>query len=316
VLFLVGFVGCSGPAADEVGAAGGAASLPPSSGGTPNAGGSETNVSTTTGGAGAPAQAGASAGGLPNGGNSSGGAAGLNAGGSSSGAGASGTAGASNGAGGAGIDPALLPPVTLHLAGDSTVMTYAAGSLQEGWGQELGQFLLAKVSIDNQALGGASVQTFYTSRWQNIIGKLHAGDYVAAAFGANDSGTVAGRHVDPPDFQAMFAKMADEVSAKQATFIAVTPSALQQWSGGVEGNQRLEPYVTVLHTFAEASDVALVDLNARSVEFLNQIGQEAAKQIYIDGDKAHFTKKGATQMAELVAQELKRSGSPLGAYVK
>ena len=49
---------------------------------------------------------------------------------------------------------------------------------------------------------------------------------------------------------------------------------------------------------------------------LNQIGQEAAKQIYIDGDKAHFTKQGATQMAKLVAAELKRVGSPLGAYVK
>jgi hypothetical protein len=57
-------------------------------------------------------------------------------------------------------------------------------------------------------------------------------------------------------------------------------------------------------------------LNARSLEFLNQIGQEAAKQIYIDGDKAHFTKKGAIQMAQFVAQELKRVGSPLGAYVK
>lgn len=230
-----------------------------------------------------------------------------------------GSGGVSPGSGGGGstsVDPEKLPPVTLHLAGDSTVMTYAADSLQEGWGQELPQFLLAKVTIDNQALGGSSVKTFYTGRWKNIMGNLHAGDYVAAAFGANDSGTVAGRHVDPPDFQAMFATMADEVAAKQATFIAVTPSALQQWSGGVEGNERLGPYVTVLHSFAEASGVKLADLNARSLEFLNQIGQEAAKQIYIDGDKAHFTKKGATQMAQFVAQELKRVGSPLGAYVK
>ncbi len=259
-----------------------------------------------SGGAGTTARAGA--GGQPNdgsagGGSANGGSAGLSNGGTS-------------GGGASSVDPELLPPVTLHLAGDSTVMTYAAGSLQEGWGQELSQFLLAKVSIANQALGGASVQTFYAGRWQNLMSNVRAGDYVAAAFGANDSGSVEGRHVDPPDFQAIFAKMADEVRAKQATFIAVTPSALQEWSGGVEGNERLEPYVTVLHGFAAASGVELVDLNARSLEFLNQIGQEAAKQIYIDGDKAHFTKKGATQMAELVAQELRRIGSPLGAYVK
>ena len=56
----------------------------------------------------------------------------------------------------------------------------------------------------------------------------------------------------------------------------------------------------------------LADLNARSIEFLNQIGQEAAKEIYIGGDKAHFTKKGATKMAELVADELVAHRQPAG----
>ena len=74
--------------------------------------------------------------------------------------------------------------------------------------------------------------------------------------------------------------------------------------------------VDVQNDFADAKGVKLADLNARSIEFLNQIGQEAAKEIYIGGDKAHFTKKGATKMAELVAHELSRIGSPLGAYVK
>ncbi len=239
-------------------------------------------------------------------------------GGSTAGGGGVGVGGAAAaaGAGGVGVDPAALPSVTLHLAGDSTVMTYAADSAQEGWGQELPQFLSNKVSLDNQALGGSSVQTFYTARWQNILGKLHVGDYVMAAFGANDSGSVAGRHVDPPDFQAQFAKMADEVLAKHATFIVVTPSALQEWTAGLEGNQRLGPYVSVLHALATEKPLPLVDLNARSIELLDQVGQTAAKAIYINGDKAHFTQQGATQMAQLVTQELQRIGSPLGAYVK
>jgi lysophospholipase L1-like esterase len=309
---LLGLVGCAGsPARDDVAAEGGTGSQPAPSGGASDAGGSPSSAG-NGGSAGVPS---GGAAGSAQAGGGTGGTGGLSTGGTGGAGGAAGHTSAGEGGGG-GVDPALLPPVTLHLAGDSTVMTYAASSLQEGWGQELPQFLLTKVTIDNQAIGGASVQTFYTGRWQNIMSNLRAGDYVAAAFGANDSGTVAGRHVDPPDFQAMFAKMADEVRAKQATFIAVTPAALQEWSGGVQGNQRLGPYVTVLHDFAEASDVKLVDLNARSLEFLNQIGQEAAKQIYIDGDKAHFTKEGATQMAKFVAQELKRVGSPLGAYVK
>jgi lysophospholipase L1-like esterase len=316
-LLLASFIGCAGSAApDDIAGQAGSAPVPASSGGTSGTGGlapsGNSAGSSDIAGSGGLASAGVG-GQLVDGGSMAGGAfsgsAGLDTGGTSPSAG--------GGAGGTtGVDPSLLPAVTLHLAGDSTVMTYAADSAQEGWGQELPQFLLAKVKINNQAIGGASVQTFYGGRWQNIMSSLHAGDYVAAAFGANDSGSVAGRHVDPPDFQAFFSKMATEVMAKQATFIAVTPSALQEWSGGVEGNQRLAPYVSVLHSFADASGVKLADLNARSLEFLNLIGQEAAKEIYIGGDKAHFTKKGATQMAQLVAQELKRIGSPLGAYVK
>ena len=254
-------------------------------------------------------------GGATAGGAGSGGVGGLNEGGTATGGNAIG--GASAGAAGTPhVDPNTLPSVTLHLAGDSTVMTYAADSAQEGWGQELPQFLLSKVALDNQAIGGASVETFYTGRWKNIISALKAGDYVMAAFGANDSGSVEGRHVDPPAFQARYGVMAQEVKAKQATFIVVTPSALQEWSGGKNGNARLGPYVTVLRELATAQGLTLVDLNARSLELLNQVGQEAAKLIYIDGDKAHFTKQGATQMAELLAKDLKRSNSALGGYVK
>jgi lysophospholipase L1-like esterase len=283
-----------------------------STAGQPSAGAGGDTAGGAANSAGGALAGGATAGGA---GSSVGGASGT--GGSATGAQAMGGASESGGASGAAhVDPNSLPNVTLHLAGDSTVMTYAADSAQEGWGQELPQFLLSKVALDNQAIGGASVETFYTGRWKNVMTNLKAGDYVMAAFGANDSGSVAGRHVDPSAFQARFEVMAQEVMAKQATFIAVTPSALQEWSGEMAGNQRLGPYVTVLHSFAETKGVKLADLNARSIEFLNQIGQESAKEIYIGGDKAHFTKKGATKMAELVADELVRIGSPLGAYVK
>ncbi|RYZ06771.1 MAG: rhamnogalacturonan acetylesterase [Myxococcales bacterium] len=325
-MLVATLLGCSGGAApDEGEASGGAGSA--SIGG--NGGSASTAGSGPAGGGGNPAAAGSSAGGgstagsgggaPAEGGSVNGGQAGALgvAGGANGGASGAASGGAGGGsAGGTGVDPSTLPNVTLHLAGDSTVMTYAAGSAQEGWGQELPRFLSSKVSLDNQAIGGASVESFYTGRWKNVMKNLKAGDYVMAAFGANDSGSVEDRHVDPPAFQARYEVMAKEVQAKQATFIVVTPSALQEWGGGKTGNNRLGPYVAVLHAFAEAKSVPLADLNARSLELLNQVGQEAAKQIYLNGDKAHFTQKGATQMAELVADELVRIGSPFGAYVK
>jgi len=62
--------------------------------------------------------------------------------------------------------------ITLCNAGDSTVMTYAAGNTDgnngaelEGWGQEIGQYFNANVTISNQAVGGRSVGYFM---WQVV----------------------------------------------------------------------------------------------------------------------------------------------------
>jgi lysophospholipase L1-like esterase len=263
-------------------------------------------IGTARGGSSGSAGASSAAGGS----DSAGGAAGA---GVSAGAGGLGLAGT----GGAAVNQGALPATTLHLAGDSTVMYYAPPSAQEGWGQELAQFFIPKITIDNQALGGASVQTFHDgSRWANIMSALRAGDYVMADFGINDSGTVAGRSVTPTNFQKLMLQMSNEVKAKGATFIIVTPSALQYWSGGMDGNTRLAPYVAVENSLGAMNQIPIDDLNARSLEFLDMIGQTAAMQIYINGDKAHFTKQGATKMAELVAAELRRIGNPLAQYLK
>lgn len=228
---------------------------------------------------------------------------------------ASGGAMQSNGGAGGAVDPNILPSVTVHLAGDSTMANYASTTTQEGWGQELGQFFIGKVTIDNQAEGGANVQTFYTGRWKTLIANVHAGDYVLAAFGINDSGTTHGP-VSVPDFSAEFNTMADEVAAKNATFIPTTSSPLQAWTGSMETNDRLQPYCDATIAVGEAKHLLVDDLNARGIEYYDSIGETAAMALTFDGDKAHFDKAGATAMAQLAAQELKRIGSPLADYLK
>jgi lysophospholipase L1-like esterase len=212
-----------------------------------------------------------------------------------------------------------LPAITLHLAGDSTVMTYASTTVQEGWGQELSQFFNDKLTIDNKAIGGANVKTFKSGNWNKIIAALKPGDYVMLQFGANDSGTAHGP-VTPADFAATLGQMADEVKAKGATAIFVTPSAFYQFSAGKDDNARLAPYAAAMVTEGAAKNVLVDDLNARGVEYLDQIGQTAATPLYLPSrgtvDKAHFLKAGASKMAQFVAEELRRIHSPLAAYVK
>jgi len=198
-------------------------------------------------------------------------------------------------------------------------MTYPATTTQEGWGQELAQFFTDKVAINNQAIGGANVKTFKAGNWNKIIPALKPGDYVMLQFGANDSGTAHGP-VTPPDFAATLGAMADEVRAKQATPIFVTPSAFYDWTAGQQNNARLAPYAAAMLTAGSAKNVLVADLNARGVEFLNSLGQTAATPLYLPvrgtPDKAHFVKAGATKMAQFVAAELRRIRSPLAAYLK
>jgi lysophospholipase L1-like esterase len=242
---------------------------------------------------------------------SSGGASASNGGSSVSG----GSISTSGGSTGGKPDQGSLPAITVHLAGDSTMANYAATTTQEGWGQEFGQFFISAVTIDNQAQGGANVQSFYSGKWKTLIGNVKAGDYVLAAFGINDSGTAHGP-VTVPDFTAEFSTMADEVAAKKATFIPTTSSPLQVWAGGKETNDRLQPYCDATIAVGKTKNLLVDDLNARGVEYYNSVGQTVAATLTFNGDKAHFDKAGATEMAKLAAQELTRIGSPLAAYLK
>ncbi|HVT06530.1 MAG TPA: GDSL-type esterase/lipase family protein, partial [Polyangia bacterium] len=226
-----------------------------------------------------------------------------------------GAAGADAGGAGGKPDQQALPPVTIHMAGDSTMSNYASTTTQEGWGQELGQFFISKVTVDNQAQPGANIQTFYAGRWKTLIANVKAGDYVMAAFGINDSGTTHGP-VTPADFQTQMGVMADEVAAKKATFIPTTSSPLQAWSGGKETNTRLQPYCDATIALGKSKGLLVDDLNARAIEYYDMIGQTAAAALTFNGDKAHFDKQGATAMASLAARELARIGSPMAAYLK
>jgi lysophospholipase L1-like esterase len=217
------------------------------------------------------------------------------------------------------VDKANIPAITLHLAGDSTVMTYPSTTTQEGWGQELGQFFIDKLNINNQAMGGANVRSFKNGRWNNILTSLIAGDYVMMQFGANDSGTAHGP-VMPDDFAATLIQMANEVKAKNANPIFVTPSAFYQWNGEKQDNNRLAPYAAAMVNTGKEQNIPVINLNARGVEYLNSIGKDEATSLYMPSrgtvDKAHFVKAGSTKMAQFIIEEIQRINSPLKAYIK
>ncbi len=268
--------------------------------------------------------------------------------GGTSGAGGAG-AGGSGGSGGA-----SNPNPTVWLAGDSTVMTYAAGNTDgnngvsiEGWGQEIGQYFNSHVTINNQAIGGRSVAFFMwsvqkdssgnylcvdtqgnpqyqldssgnhvdTSQWATIKKGMKAGDFLLIQFGTNDETHTCPRYVSLPDFETDFGVMADAARAKGVTPIFVTPMGHRSFSGSTATNTLL-PYANAMKDEATKKSVEVEDLNLRSVEYYTSVGNTYLASNIFDGGTTHFIKAGAQKMAELVVGEVRRNNGPLAAFLK
>src|SRR4028118_1457027 len=110
-------------------------------------------------------------------------------------------------------------PITVFLAGDSTMAAKRAEKRPEtGWGEFLQQhFDAGKVRVDNHAQNGRSTRTFIAeNRWQAIIDKLRAGDFVFIQFGHNDSSKEkVDRYTPPEDYRANLLRFVAEGRAKK-----------------------------------------------------------------------------------------------------
>ena len=245
-------------------------------------------------------------------------------------------------------------PITIWMAGDSTVMTYAAGNTDgtngaelEGWGQEIGQYFNSKVTVSNQAIGGRSIGFFMwqvvrdsagtyqcvdtqgtpkyqldasgnkidNTQWARIKAGIKAGDFLLVQFGHNDETHTCPRYVGLADYKTYLGFMADTVAAMGATAIFVTPMGHRAFSGTTVNNTLL-PYANAMKDEAKQKKIELEDLNLRSVEYFAQVGDAYLTSDIFDGGSTHFIKAGAVKMAGLIVGEIKKNKGPLSAYLK
>src|SRR5207302_8667082 len=124
-------------------------------------------------------------------------------------------------AGGGRVVAAFHSPITIYLAGDSTMAQKLPEKRPEtGWGEMLGRFFQdGTVIIDNRAQNGRSTRTFISEgRWQAIVGAIQPGDYVLIQFGHNDeSKEKVDRYTPPVDFRNNLIKFVSDVRAREAT---------------------------------------------------------------------------------------------------
>jgi lysophospholipase L1-like esterase len=312
-------------------------------GGTAGSGGAA-GAFTTSGAAGLAGRGGT--GGAPNpaggagAGGSTGGVAGTMTGSSGTGAAGSSAAAGGNTAGGAagsstaGTGGEPLGPVSVFIAGDSTVSTYrdtASESDQAGWGQMIGALFDERVTIENRAVGGMTARHFIENGYlEDIFEDIEAGDYLLVQFGTNDgnrtatyvlNGETIPYYLDPAtDFKSYLGQYVTGARERGATPVFVTPPPRN--SAYCTGGNGTGAHASALRELGMAENVAVSDLNAKSVAYLQAICPAPTPEDFFllraDGsvDGTHFQEHGARVLALLVAEGLQQANLPLAAYLK
>ncbi len=268
-------------------------------------------------------------------------------GGAASGGDGSGGAPSGGGAGGA----AATTPITLWIAGDSTV---ANGNTPcpTGWGKVFEPLFNDLVTVVNSAIGGRSVRNWLysvsdtlgadgecvintdaggapviQSHWQAMLDGMSTGDYLFVQFGINDGSATCNRHVGVEEFKAEYAMMAAAARERGANPVFVTPVSMVACDGSSARTSR-DTYANATLQVGAEQGVPVIDLHQLSVALYDELGfcpipggdvsastTGPVGDFFCD-DHTHFSATGAPVIAGLVADAVREQGLPLTAYLE
>jgi len=219
----------------------------------------------------------------------------------------------------------------IYLAGDSTMQTFDDSWKPEaGWGQMIDRFFTNDVSFINHAIGGRSSKTFLTEgRLDHILKAIRPGDYLIIQFGHNDA-TISRpeRYTTAPEYKNNLKVYVNGARQHGAEPIVVTPVGRRIFNEETGTFKVSFPeYVQAMKEVSEELNVPLIDLNALSVEYYDEIGIEATRSVFLhtepgiyeafpngSADDTHFQEYGAIQIAKLVAGAIKQLQLPISQY--
>lgn len=232
--------------------------------------------------------------------------------------------------------PSAVPgePLTIFLAGDSTVSTYRdtpSTTDQAGWGQMIGQRFDERITIDNRAVGGRTARRFIDEGFlTDLLADIQPGDYLFVQFGTNDGnrtatymlGTQAIPYfLDPnTDFKTYLQQYIDGARRANANPILVTPPPRN--SAYCTGGNGTAAHAQAMRELGAAQAVPVLDLNAKSVAFLKAICPSPTPENFflvlatgaVDG--THFQERGARFLAGFVTDGIAEAALPLSQYLK
>lgn len=224
--------------------------------------------------------------------------------------------------------------ITIFTIGDSTMANKKdpEKNPERGWVQVLAPFFNENVTIKNHAVNGRSTKSFRElGHWKNVIDSIQSGNYLFIQFGHNDGkDTDPARYTNPQtSYRYNLINYIKEARAKGAIPIMFSSIARRKFNKeGVlldaHGN-----YTLVARLVAQEMKVPFIDMQYLTENLEMKYGVEGSKKLHLHfapgenayfpnglDDNTHLSVLGATEIAKLFVEDLKKQQLPLAKYLK
>ena len=222
---------------------------------------------------------------------------------------------------------------TIYGIGDSTMANKIKPeeNPERGWGQMLPLFFNDNIIIDNRAVNGRSTRSFINEkRWDDIYKVLKSGDYVFIQFGHNDAKEKDSlRYTNPHTaYRYNLIRFVTESREKGATPIIFSSVVRRNFNENGVLISTHGDYTLEARLVAQEYNVPFIDMEYYSELLEQSYGPEKSKQLHLyykageipyykedKADDTHFCAKGATAIAKIAVEELKKTKLDIIKYI-
>lgn len=213
----------------------------------------------------------------------------------------------------------------IHSIGDSTMANKSERVYPEtGWCQVLGDYFNENVSVANYARNGRSSKSFYDEGlWATTMDSLKEGDVVFIQFGHNDEKSHDSTRYTTPygTYSANLEMYINDARSKGASAVLFTPIVRRKFGEEGKLNPTHGDYPDAVRKVAEKMDVPLVDMQVLTMDWVNSLGDEPSKEMYLwvgptekydkeRKDDTHLSVKGANNVAKIALKEAIKQNLP------
>jgi len=192
---------------------------------------------------------------------------------------------------------------------------------QTGIAQAFDRFVKRDVVIWDRAENGRSTASYIREGWfEPVKEEMKEGDFLFIQFAHNDEkSNDPSRYTSPnTDFVVNLRYFINSAWEKKAYPVLITPAERRIFDENGELQETgHEPYVKAIRYTGQGMDVPVIDLWAKSREFLQEEGPEGSEKYYMvlkegevswcpagQSDNSHLRYEGAMKYGGMIAEEL------------